>query len=192
MNPTMFRHPPAQPHAVNATVHLDDPLAQLNPAGPLLVRSSRRWSWLSLLGPGIIALPSVYYLYVLNFSLKPIEYPDAVSYLWAGPWNLYYLTGRSLTQRAIYTLLDNHLQLIVNLQLTLLAATALIIYLLFQTQGPVTNLVVAVLVAFSFSSYSLSSSPWVSGLSPYTSPYCFSFISCSSGAITSGVLSSSG
>ena len=47
----------------------------------------------------IILGPFIYYAILITQHLMPTEAHDAFAYLWQQPFNFYYLTGRSLTQR---------------------------------------------------------------------------------------------
>jgi hypothetical protein len=107
-------------------------------------------------GLALVGLPFLYYVYLLDTTLNPIEYPDAFAYLWRGPVNVHYFTGRSLTQRVVYTLLVNDARLIAHVQLLLFLATAVVAYLLLRPPGVAGRLVTALGIAGVFSSYVFS------------------------------------
>lgn len=107
-------------------------------------------------GLAIVAAPFLFYFYVLNRHLRPVEFPDAFAYLWRAPFSLHYLTGRSLTQRVMYTLLGNDALVIANAQLALYLLAAACVFVALRRRHVLLDLVVAVAVAGLFSSYALN------------------------------------
>jgi hypothetical protein len=112
---------------------------------------------LRVTGLVLIAGPFLYYAWFAWRHLVPIEYPDAVTYLWRHPFNLHYLTNRSLTQRLLFSLLGNHLGLIAALHLLLYLATGGALFCLFARRGRTAfNLALATCLAFVLSSYTFN------------------------------------
>lgn len=81
---------------------------------------------------------------------------DAFSYLWDAPLNEYYLLGRSLTQRLVFSLCLNSAFAIACFQWMFLACSAVVIYVIFSRQSLSYNLLLSIGEAFAFSSYMLS------------------------------------
>jgi hypothetical protein len=123
----------------------------------------------------LIAAPFVVYGAFIGRVLHPVEYPDAFAYLWRQPFNVHYLWGRSLTQRAIFTLAANNPAIIVAVQLACYLGSALLVYLCLCKEGaPVRNLVVGVLIALAYSSYTLN----VSAVAVNAEPILISLVIC--------------
>ncbi len=104
----------------------------------------------------VIILPFLYYLYLVQTTLWPFVGHDSFSYLWDLPISTDFFTNRSLTQRSIFFLLGNKPHLIAVLQTTLFCATALIVFSVFRTGAKWRNLTLALIIAFCFSSYTIS------------------------------------
>lgn len=117
---------------------------------------NRTWSVLPIC---IILLPYIYYYGFIVDNLNPVEYPDSFAYLWRQPFNFYYLTGRSLTQRVIYTLSGNHAETILIVQFTLYLTVALALYFLLSNNKSFAHkLLSALCISFLFSTYTLNAS----------------------------------
>jgi len=115
----------------------------------------------------LIVGPFLFYGWVAYSKLIPVEYPDAFAYLWRQPFNWSYLTGRSLTQRLLFSLVLNEPQMIVLLQLLIYLLSAVIIYLLFAQKNSILyNLLLSVAVMFLFSSYTLNVSAVIINAEP--------------------------
>jgi hypothetical protein len=104
----------------------------------------------------IVLLPFLATLYAIQTRLQPTEYDDSFAYVWRGPINLGFFTNRSLTQRVLFWLCDNHLRDIARLHLAGFAASALVLFWLLAPATKLGRSLVALLVAAVFSSYSLS------------------------------------
>ena len=109
------------------------------------------------LGALVVLSPFVYSLYWVAFRLEPIEMVDAFPYLWDAPLSAPYFTGRSLTQRVLYSLCREDPRTIAIAQLTGAALTALGAYLLLLDRDrPSRSLVVAAAIAFLATSFNTS------------------------------------
>lgn len=110
-----------------------------------------------LVGPYII-----YAFIVKSFLLFEVA-PDHWSYMWESPINFFYFTGRSLTQRVIFSLCMDNRQAIVFVQLFIFALTALVLYALLRREDKKGfNLALSSCIAFLFSSYTFNiSSTWI-------------------------------
>ncbi|MBW2362930.1 MAG: sulfatase, partial [Deltaproteobacteria bacterium] len=107
----------------------------------------------------LIVGPYFYYAWFAWTHLNPIEFADAVTYLWPEPLNVHYWTNRSLTQRLLYSLLGNRLGAIAAAQLFLFLLTAVGLFGLLARRGkPLANLALAAALAFVFSSYAFNAS----------------------------------
>jgi hypothetical protein len=105
----------------------------------------------------LIAGPFLYYAWFAWRHLVPIEYADSVTYLWRQPFNLHYLTNRSLTQRLLFSLLANHLGLIAAMHLLQYMVTGGSLFCLFARRGrSAFNLALAACLAFVLSSYTFN------------------------------------
>ncbi len=104
----------------------------------------------------IVLVPFFVTLHAIQTRLVPSEYDDSFAYVWRGPFNLGFLTNRSLTQRVLFWLCGNHLRNIARLHLVGFAASALVLFWHLAPATRVGRLLVALLVAAVFSSYGLS------------------------------------
>ena len=117
--------------------------------------ADRAWVWGACLL--LVVGPYLYYAWFAWTYLVPIEFADAVTYLWPEPLNVHYWTNRSLTQRLLYSLLGNRLDAIAAVQLFLFLLTALGLFGLLARPGrPLANLALAAALAFIFSSYAFN------------------------------------
>jgi hypothetical protein len=118
-------------------------------------------------GAAIIVTPFVYYAWFVAHHLIPLIFPDAFAYLWEPPLNLYFLTGRSLTQRLLFSATGSVPAVIEFLQLAGFLATALWLYFLFSLRrNAYTTLAIAVAISFAFSSYTLNLAAVIIGPEP--------------------------
>lgn len=108
-------------------------------------------SWL------IILAPFLWYGWVIFKELNPMELSDSFTYLWRQPINRFYFTGRSLTQRILFSLAGTQPAVIARLHFSLYLLSAGTLYLLLKRPGhPAYNLIPAAIIAFFFSSYTLN------------------------------------
>ncbi|MCP4112443.1 MAG: hypothetical protein GY749_44110 [Desulfobacteraceae bacterium] len=126
------------------------------------MKSNISGQWLSdrtLTAINLILIASLffYYCWFILYKLSPVIYPDTFSYLWEIPVNFYYWTGRSLTQRIIFSLCLKNPHVISIIHLITYALTALTLYLLLSRQGrKIYNFFLCVFICFVFSSYTLN------------------------------------
>lgn len=113
-------------------------------------------TWWTVACVCIVLVPFLVTLHAIQTRLHPSEYPDSFAYVWREPFNLGFLTNRSLTQRVLFWLVGNHFRNIARLQLAFFAASALALFWLLSPATRVGRALVAVLVAVLFSSYTLS------------------------------------
>jgi hypothetical protein len=105
----------------------------------------------------MIVAPFIYYGQVAFGKLISLELPDSFAYLWREPFNWYFFTGRSLTQRLLFSMLGTNPALIVTLHFALFLITAVALYLLFKRPRQIFyNMAVAAMIMFYFSSYTLN------------------------------------
>jgi hypothetical protein len=115
----------------------------------------------------LIVAPFVAYGVFIARVIHPLEYPDSFAYLWRQAFSVHYLTGRSLTQRAVFTLAGNRPAIIVAVQLIFYLGTALLLYLcLCKDHAPIRNAVLGVLFGLVFSSYTLNISAVIVNAEP--------------------------
>jgi hypothetical protein len=128
----------------------------------LISRIKSEW-WALIL----IICPYFYYFWFLQTVLVPTVKGDSFAYLWNQPFSLYYLTGRSLFQRVIYTILNNDLKLISIVHLLFFLSTELLLYfLLVQGRKTVFKVITAVLLCFAFSAYTFNISAIIISAEP--------------------------
>jgi hypothetical protein len=128
----------------------------------VLARLKAHWPALTL-----IAVPFVAYGAFIGRVLHPLEYPDSFAYLWRQAFNVHYLWGRSLTQRAVFSLAANAPAIIVAIQLLFYLGSALLLYLcLCKERAPVRNALIGALIALVYSSYTLNLSAVVVNAEP--------------------------
>lgn len=105
----------------------------------------------------LVIAPFFYYASVVSM-LTPDNWADSYAYLWRRTLNWYFLTGRCLTQRAVYSLAcGSNLRVISMVQVLAYGAAALALYAgLRRMGGPMRRLAVAAFLLFLFSSYTLN------------------------------------
>lgn len=104
----------------------------------------------------VLVGPFAYYAWFAWTHLHPVEYPDSFAYLWRQPVNWSYLTGRSLTQRVLFSLCANDPRVISFMQLAIFCATSVLLFVLFTTEHRLGRIAIALALAFVFSSYTLN------------------------------------
>lgn len=105
----------------------------------------------------LIILPFFYYLWFMLNHLIVVEYPDAFAYLWRRSINFYFFTGRSLTQRIIFSLLRDDIKLIPFAQLAFYLLTAITLYFLVTYKKSfIFKLLCSAFISYVFSSYTLN------------------------------------
>ncbi|MBS0658245.1 MAG: hypothetical protein JSR82_08370 [Verrucomicrobia bacterium] len=112
---------------------------------------SAEWLRLALLGaPFLVAV-------LISISqLVPTEAFDAFSYLWRAPFTLPYLTGRSLIQRILFTLLGNDPRAISLFQMAAWAVAAWALYHWLRGPGATHRSALSLSLAVFFTSYTFT------------------------------------
>jgi len=120
------------------------------------VTRSGGWEFARVAALAILLLPFAYYAFVLATRLVPSHYPDTFAYIWRGKLNWHFLSGRSLTQRLLFSLSNRSNPGIGAIQLVFLLGTELGLYGLLRSRRALPDLLLAGAIAFVFSSYSLN------------------------------------
>ena len=115
----------------------------------------------------VLTAPFLFYGWFIHRNLIPVEYPDSYAYLWRQPFNFYFLTGRSLTQRILFSLCFTRSDIIPYVQLLFYFSAALIMYkFLSHSRSLLSQFFISIIVALIFSSYTLNLSSLVIGPEP--------------------------